>query len=104
MIKIAMILLLLSLFSLPGIDARSLFASSSDADLQAMIENKLDLGNPNIEQTAVTMARDYPGEYSVNQVGAIYNSLVQGWSYCGVRELDQRRVWEVLHTRYVFRG
>ncbi len=81
MIKIAMILLLLGLSSLPGIDARGPFASSSNADLQAVIENKLDLGNANIGQTAVTMARDYPGEFSINQVGAIYNSLVQGWSY-----------------------
>jgi WD40 repeat protein len=55
--------------------------TSGGPDLQDEIGNKLDLGNANIEQTAVTMARDYPGEYSVNQVGAIYNSLVQGWSY-----------------------
>ena len=58
----------------------SLELQSSD-ELSETIAGKLDLGNPNVEQTAVTMARDYPGEFSINQVGAIYSSLVQGWSY-----------------------
>jgi WD40 repeat protein len=50
-------------------------------NLQSVIYSKLDLGDTYVEQTAVTMARDYPGEFSINQVGAIYDTLVQGWNY-----------------------
>lgn len=52
-------------------------------ELNQEIEGKLDLGDSYVEQTAVIMARDYPGEFSVNQVNAIYNSLVEGegWNY-----------------------
>jgi WD40 repeat protein len=53
----------------------------SQPNLQGAISSKLDLGDPYVEQTAVTMARDYPGEFSINQVGAIYDTLVQGWNY-----------------------
>jgi uncharacterized delta-60 repeat protein len=55
--------------------------NTQQPNLQAVIGSKLDLGDPYVEQTAVTMARDYPGEFSINQVGAIYDSLVQGWNY-----------------------
>jgi WD40 repeat protein len=79
--KIMLNMLFLGLFLIPGMHAHGPETSSSNADLQAVIEGKLDLGNTNIEQTAVTIARDYPGEFSINQVGAIYNSLVEGWSY-----------------------
>jgi hypothetical protein len=45
------------------------------------IARKLDLGNEKVMNTSVTIARDVPGEFSINQVGAIYSTLVEGWSY-----------------------
>jgi WD40 repeat protein len=55
--------------------------SKSIDEITAEIENALDFGNPNIEQTAVTIAKDYPGEYNINQVSEIYDTLVIGWYY-----------------------
>jgi WD40 repeat protein len=79
-IAFCMVFLLVLVF-IPCTAARGPQTSGPEPALQTMIESKLDLGNPNVEQTAVTIARDYPGEFSINQAGAIYNSLVQGWSY-----------------------
>jgi WD40 repeat protein len=72
---------LVAFILMPCLAQHGLPASGSGSNLQALIESKLDLENPSVEQTAVNMARDYPGEFSINQVEAIYNSLVQGWSY-----------------------
>jgi WD40 repeat protein len=75
---ICLLLFLIFFFSLDGAICKPI---SVPSDLTTVIEEKLDLGDPYVEQTAVTMARDYPGEFSINQVGAIYDSLVQGWNY-----------------------
>jgi len=55
--------------------------SSTSSDLATKIEGRLDLGNHNVEQTTVILARDYPGEYSINQVVAIYDAMRTGWYY-----------------------
>lgn len=52
---------------------------TSLVNLEALAEKALDLGNANIEQTAVTIAKDYPGEYNINQVSAIFDTLIKGW-------------------------
>ena len=58
--------------------------SYQDLDsLKKEIPDKLDLGNQNIADTAMTMAAEYPGEYNINQVCEIYNALAgrNGWFY-----------------------
>ena len=57
-------------------------AARSLDDIRAEVTAKLDLDNPRIADTAMTMAADYPGEYSINQVSQIYNGMTQsGWYY-----------------------
>lgn len=55
------------------------FLSAKNAT--AEIANCLDLGNPEIEQTAMTIAKDYPGEYNINQISAVYDAMRKGWYY-----------------------
>lgn len=45
---------------------------ASAKNLTAEVQASLDLGNPEVEQTAVTITKDYPGEYNLNQVSAVY--------------------------------
>jgi hypothetical protein len=47
-------------------------------DIKSEVAAKLDLDNPYIADTAMTMAADYPGEYSINQVSQIYNTYGPG--------------------------
>lgn len=51
------------------------------SSVNAEIANILDLGNFGVEQTAVTLAKDYPGEYNLNQVSEVYDTLRKGWYY-----------------------
>lgn len=53
----------------------------SISSVDAEIASGLDLGNPEVEQTAVTIAKDYPGEYNLNQVSKVYDALRKGWYY-----------------------
>jgi WD40 repeat protein len=55
--------------------------SRSIDDIIAEVETKLVLGNPDVEQTALTIARDSPGQYNINQVSKIYDALIEGWYY-----------------------
>ena len=50
-------------------------------EIKSEIAISLDLGNTNVEQTAVTIAKDCPGEYNINQVCEIFNTLRSGWFY-----------------------
>jgi len=50
-------------------------------NLTTEVEASLDLGNLDVEQTAVTIAKDYPGEYNMNQVSEVYDALRKGWYY-----------------------
>jgi hypothetical protein len=82
--RIAFVLIVLLISMLPPCSAqRGLPASVSEPGYQAEIESRLDLGHPDVMRTAVTMARDYPGEFSINQVSAIYRHLVEekAWNY-----------------------
>jgi WD40 repeat protein len=87
MIKNNIILLLFIVFSIlvhiPSSAARGLPTSDAEPGHQAEIESRLYLGHPDVMRTAVTMARDYPGEFSINQVSAIYRHLVEEktWNY-----------------------
>jgi hypothetical protein len=65
-------------FSLSGAICKPVPGSS---DLTTEIQGKLDLGNHNVEQTALILARDYPGEYNINQMAAIYDAMRVGWYY-----------------------
>jgi WD40 repeat protein len=71
------------LFLIPSSAARGLPTSDAEPSHQAEIESRLDLGHPDVMRTAVTMARNYPGEFSVNQVSAVYRHLVEekAWNY-----------------------
>jgi len=53
----------------------------SEENLTSELQASLDLGNYNVEQTAVTIAKDYPGEYNLNQVSEVYDTLRKGWYY-----------------------
>lgn len=50
-------------------------------EIKLAVTSSLDLGNSNVEQTAVTIAKDYPGEYNINQVNEIFKTLRKGWFY-----------------------
>ena len=50
-------------------------------NLTTEVQASLDLGNLNVEQTAITIAKDYPGEYNLNQVSKVYDALRKGWYY-----------------------
>jgi transglutaminase-like putative cysteine protease len=50
-------------------------------EIESAVVGSLDLGNSDVEQTAVTIAKDYPGEYNINQVCEIFNTLRKGWFY-----------------------
>ncbi|MEI6103331.1 MAG: transglutaminase domain-containing protein [Methanothrix sp.] len=57
-------------------------ASPSIDDLRVQVPSKLDLADPYIADTAMTIAADYPGEYNINQMAAIYNAMAGGgWFY-----------------------
>lgn len=46
------------------------------------ILNKIEFGNPLIADTAMVIASEYPGEYNINQVCEIYDTLTSGgWYY-----------------------
>jgi WD40 repeat protein len=60
----------------------TLYPAPSLDDLKEELPGKLDLLNPKIADTAMTIAANYPGEYNINQVSAIYNRLAGGgWYY-----------------------
>jgi len=53
-------------------------ASSIEEDIQ----KKIELGNPLIADTAMEIATEYPGEYNINQICEIYDTLTSGgWHY-----------------------
>jgi transglutaminase-like putative cysteine protease len=76
-----MLALMVALTMSSSLAERGMPTSKSLDEINAEVEKALDLGNPNIEQTAVTIAKDYPGEYNINQVSEIYDTLVDGWYY-----------------------
>lgn len=79
--SLAIMLLCMALVGCANSQVPSYPAPSLD-DLKAEVPGKLDLLNPNIADTAVTIAIDYPGEYNINQVSAIYSRLAGGgWYY-----------------------
>lgn len=49
--------------------------------IEPEIASCLDLGDDEVEQTALTIAKDYPGEYNLNQVAEVYDALRKGWYY-----------------------
>jgi hypothetical protein len=46
-------------------------------EIKSSVADSLDLGNSNVEQTAVTIAKDYPGEYNINQVSEIFKTFAK---------------------------
>jgi WD40 repeat protein len=51
-------------------------------DMRNEVPDKLDLNNRYIADTAMTIAKNYPGEYNINQVCAIYDTMARGgWFY-----------------------
>ncbi len=60
-----------------------IIARPSIDELKEEIAGKLDLGNEYIADVAMNMAAEYPGEYNINQVSEIYNTLAGsgGWHY-----------------------
>lgn len=77
------ILLNISLLIVVGIPTQAADAIiyRSVDELQSEVLEKLELSNPYIADTAMNIASDYPGEYNINQVTEIYDSLFKGWYY-----------------------
>jgi len=78
--EIILVMLAVNLISIgagygPATSTRSL------TEIESAVAGSLDLGNFNVEQTALTIAKDYPGEYSIDQVCEIFNTLRKGWFY-----------------------
>jgi hypothetical protein len=80
---IALLILVISLAFLSMASSRGPDTPTRALDaIKSEVAAKLDLGSPYIADTAMTMAADYPGEYSINQVSQIYNTMAQGgWFY-----------------------
>lgn len=76
-------LLLLLISTNVSLAQPELHGRSSIDDTMVSIADKLDLGNEQIADAAMNMAAEYPGEYNINQVCEIYNSLAgsEGWYY-----------------------
>lgn len=50
--------------------------------MQSEVAASLDLTNPYIADTAMIIAADYPGQFSINQIRQIYDTMAQGgWYY-----------------------
>ncbi len=81
--KIMLLIFILMLILNPCTATRGVPSTASQPGHQQEIASRLDLGDPIVMRTAVTMARDYPGEFSINQVSAIYRELVEekAWNY-----------------------
>jgi WD40 repeat protein len=76
------IIISLHFFNTASAGPRGIETSTVSLDeIKSSVASSLDLGNSNVEQTAVTIAKDYPGEYNINQVSEIYDTLVVGWYY-----------------------
>jgi transglutaminase-like putative cysteine protease len=72
----------LTYFSLASTGSSGTETSTVSLDeIKSSVADSLDLGNSNVEQTAVTIAKDYPGEYNINQVSEIFKTLRKGWFY-----------------------
>jgi WD40 repeat protein len=82
MLKSGVTIIILAFFLSPsGLAAGIRGPLNSVSSVDAEITSRLDLGNPEVEQTAVTIAKDYPGEYNLNQVAEVYDALRKGWYY-----------------------
>lgn len=55
--------------------------TQSEKNRASEVKSSLDIGNDNVEQTALMIAKDYPGEYNLNQVSEVYDALRKGWNY-----------------------
>jgi WD40 repeat protein len=77
------LILLIIILDLQICLAQPELAGLSIDEIKAEIAGKLDLENQNIADTAMNMAAKYPGEYNINQVGEIYDTLAGrgGWYY-----------------------
>jgi len=80
LLTIILLIYVVSLISLGG-EYGPKTSTWSLSEIKSAVEKDLDLGNSNVEQTAVTIAKDYPGEYNMNQVCEIFNTLRKGWFY-----------------------
>jgi len=74
-------LLLISIHGLAMDVIGPLRPESSINNRMAEVASSIDIGNDEVEQTAVTIAKDYPGEYNLNQVAEVYDALRKGWYY-----------------------
>ena len=77
-------LMILLIFSIQACLAQSVANELPTIDeIKASISGKLDIGNQYIAETAMNIAAEYPGEYNINQVSEIYNTLAGsgGWHY-----------------------
>jgi WD40 repeat protein len=55
--------------------------TQSESYRASEVKSSMDIGNDNVEQTALIIAKDYPGEYNLNQVSEVYDALRKGWNY-----------------------
>jgi WD40 repeat protein len=67
--------------SLGSVPRGAITASVSLDDIRATVEDKMNLTDPLLANSALTLAAEYPGEYNINQVCNIYNSLINNWYY-----------------------
>jgi len=76
--------------------------SSDICDIIEEIPGKLDLENQDIADTAMDIAGDYPGEYSINQITQIYNALARsrGWFYYS-DQANKNSFQNANHTLYM---
>jgi WD40 repeat protein len=57
-------------------------APINDEFFKQDIIKKLDINNTDVEETAIEIAKDYPGSYNINQICAIYDYLMKGnWAF-----------------------
>ena len=83
-VKLMVVVILLFFISISGLADETrgpLKPVASARNITAEVEANLDLGNLFVEQTAVTIAKDYPGDYNLNQISEVYDAMRKGWYY-----------------------
>ena len=53
------------------------------ADLKKVFNSRVEPDNSKVHEEAILLTSDHPGDYTVDQVGAIFSHLVEKWRYVG---------------------
>ena len=52
-------------------------------DLKKLFDSRVEPDNSKVHEEAILLTADHPGDYTVDQIGSIYEYLKDGWHYVG---------------------